>query len=47
MSCTVGTGSVTCDGVTTSCPTTSQCHQGSTSITCGSVTRVCTSNCPL
>jgi hypothetical protein len=43
----VGTSSVTCDGVITSCPTTSQCHQFSNSITCGSVTRQCTPNCKL
>ena len=46
-SCTVGTSSVTCDGVTKSCPTTSQCRQFSNSIVCGSTTRQCTPNCPL
>jgi hypothetical protein len=45
--CSVGTSSVTCDGVTKSCPTASQCHAGTTSVSCGSITRVCTHNCPL
>src|SRR4051812_20141721 len=45
--CTVGTGSVTCDGVTKSCPTTSQCRKGGAFIQCGSTFRQCTPNCPL
>jgi hypothetical protein len=44
----VGTASVTCDGATTSCPTTSQCYfSGPYAITCGARTRACTYNCPL
>jgi hypothetical protein len=46
-SCSVGTNSVTCDGVTKTCPTTSQCVQGGTYVRCGSFTRQCTYNCPL
>lgn len=46
-SCSVGSNSVTCDGVTKTCPTTSQCVQSTYSIRCGSYTRQCTYNCPL
>ncbi|HEV8578863.1 MAG TPA: hypothetical protein VGX68_07225 [Thermoanaerobaculia bacterium] len=45
--CSVGSGSVTCDGVTTSCPTGSRCFEGLYYIRCGSITRQCTYNCPL
>ena len=45
--CSVGTTSVTCDGVTQSCPTASQCSAGTTWVSCGSFYRQCTSNCPL
>jgi hypothetical protein len=45
--CSVGSSSVTCDGVTTSCPTASQCVQGLYFIKCGAITRQCTYNCPL
>jgi hypothetical protein len=38
---------VTCDGVTQSCPTTSQCSAGTTWVSCGSFYRQCTSNCPV
>ena len=45
--CSGDSTSVTCDGVTKSCPTTSQCRQGSTWVQCGGTTRQCTFNCPL
>jgi hypothetical protein len=45
--CSVGSNSVTCDGVTKTCPTTSQCTTSLYSIRCGSWTRNCTYNCPL
>ena len=38
---------VTCDGVTKTCPTASQCRQFTYSIRCGSTTKNCTYNCPL
>jgi hypothetical protein len=46
-SCSVGTSSVTCDGVAHSCPTTSQCTKGSNFVQCGSITSTCPARCPL
>ncbi len=46
-SCSVGSNSVTCDGVTTTCPSTSQCIQGWNYVQCRSTIRRCTNNCPL
>lgn len=44
--CSVGTNSVTCDGVTTTC-STNRCIESTYSIKCGNTTRNCTYNCPL
>ena len=45
--CSGNSTSVTCDGVTSSCPTTSQCRSGSTWAQCGGWSTQCTYNCPL
>lgn len=44
--CSVGTNSVTCDGVTKTC-SANQCTSSTYSIRCGGTTRNCTYNCPL
>jgi hypothetical protein len=46
-SCTVGTGSVTCDGTTFACPTQPQCTRQRTAVSCGLVTKLCSNrnNC--
>ena len=47
--CSVGAGSVTCDGTTTNCPAPFTCRQTSTSVQCGSTLKTCAGagNCPL
>lgn len=44
--CSVGTNSVTCDGVTKTC-SSNWCTQSTYSVRCGNTTRSCTYNCPL
>ncbi|HEV2853749.1 MAG TPA: hypothetical protein VHC97_13180 [Thermoanaerobaculia bacterium] len=43
--CSVGTKSVTCDGVTKSCPTTIQCTKGGAWVKCGTTYRQCPNTC--
>jgi len=43
--CSVGTKSVTCDGVTKSCPTTTQCTKGGAWVKCGTTYRQCPNTC--
>jgi len=45
--CSADTNSVTCDGVKTSCPTSSQCFQSTYTIYCGSTTVHCPNICQL
>ena len=43
--CSVSSNSITCDGVTQTCPTTSQCKGGGAWVQCGSFFQECTMRC--
>ncbi len=46
-SCSVGTSSVTCDGVAHSCSTANRCIKGTNFVQCSNTPSVCPARCPV